>query len=294
MVNDKAFSHALRRKGYVLKGKLGHGGMGEVHIVTHVDLDVDRVLKVILPGISGNLDFQRRFDREQRVAAQLGARHRSILTVHDFGTLETGQRYSVTTFYAGGSLASLNLPARTPHGVAVALDILGGVASALGFMGEQRPPYVHRDVKPENVLVGEESGVPYGVLGDFGLARAVDDMSVSGGGSVMVSAPYGPPELWRGDEPTPGSDIYALAITVLIALTGANPIRPSNPANPLSWRTAHLTGHPAVPTPREDLLVPIADLARHSLAKDAANRPSAVDWEDGLRAVRRRLRLKYG
>jgi serine/threonine-protein kinase len=270
---------------YDFAGYIGSGGMADVFLVRHRQLGDLRAMKVVATWLLHQAEFIRRFEREQQTAARLG-QHPHIISVHHFARLPTGEPYAILPYYEHGSLASLGATPRTVSGHRALCGILAGVASALDCLANQRPaPYVHRDVKPGNVLVGEQGRIPYGVLSDFGLARALDDTSITRAGQRLLSPRYAAPEQFRAERLTPRTDVYALAVTACESLTGAHPFDADGPGS----EVAHCHADPIVPEPTDDRLLPISQLIGRSLAKAAAERPSASDWEITLRRVERAL-----
>lgn len=271
--------------GYEFLSYLDGGGMAEVFVVRHIELGKSRALKVIGERAAQDIDFVRRFRREQQIAARLGE-HPHIIDVHDFGQLHTGQPYAVLPYFERGSFAALGNP-RTITGHRKMCSMLADIASALRSLAAQQPDaYVHRDLKPNNILVGEENGEPYGVLADFGLARAVHDASITQPLSRLLTPAYAAPEQFRGEPLTPRTDIYALGITTCQMFSGRMPFDAQNDAD---WEAAHRHAKPRVPTPTDERLVPVTRLIQRSLAKQPKARPDAKEWEDELRRVQRTL-----
>jgi serine/threonine-protein kinase len=193
----------------------------------------------------------RRFEREARIARSLRSRH--LVPI-----LDVGDDYLVTPFYPRGSLAaalplSLDELARIAAEVAQALDELHGAG------------IVHRDVKPSNVLLGDDGAV----LADFGLARTADATQLTRDGHVVGSVHYLAPELIEGAPATPASDVYAFACLLYEAVSGAPPFAGRNEAE---VGYAHLVEAP----PRPDLPAPAADALLLGLAKDPGERPTTA------------------
>lgn len=269
--------------GYRLVRHLASGGMAEVYVVTHVALGSPRALKIIGHSIAQDDEFVRRFEREQRTAERLADGHRSIIRVYDFGRLPSGQPFAVLPYYEAGSLDSLGVAPTRASGISALCAILADVASALVWLSTQKPnPFVHRDLKPGNILIGETNGRPYGVLADFGLARAVADASITGPQNRLLTPAYAAPEQFRGEPLEPRADVYALALTACQMFYGRLPFRVSNEDG---WEAAHLHGTPRLSTPTDRRLSPVAGLIRRSLEKEPDARPYAREWERTLRAA---------
>jgi len=282
-----AVEHALQARGCELGTPLAsEGGMSHLWLIRHRALDEQRVLKVMSPEMLAHREGLLYFEREQRTASQLGQRHPNIVRPLDFGIIANRLGYAVLPYFERGSLARLGGPPRRAGGQRALCRILGGVADALDFLATGSTPrvFVHRDVKPANVLVAElpDASQPTGILADFGLTRAVDDRATTGSGPFLSPA-YAAPELWRGEEVLPATDVYAFAITVLECFAGGNPF--GDLRGQAAWRAAHLGAEPAIRPPRDRRLQPLAELAHRSLRERPGQRPTAAAWRDALRTA---------
>ena len=243
----------------------GRGGMGVVYRATQLGLERTVALKVINPVLADDDDFRRRFVAESRAAASV--EHPNVLPVHDAGEHE-GVLFIVMRYVDGPDLRALVraegrlAPERTAHVVAQ----LGGALDAA-----HRHGLVHRDVKPANVLLGEDD---HAYLTDFGLTKSVAltaDGGLSRTGAWVGTLGYAAPEQIRGERIDARTDVYALGCVLVHALTGSAPyVRDSDHAT--MW--AHLNASP----PTQDVPPPFAELVARALAKDPADRyPSAGD-----------------
>ena len=207
---------------YRLERELGRGGMGVVFRATDTTLDRPVAIKVVHPELAAHASIVRRFLAEARTIARL--RHPSIVAVHAAGTAQ-GLLYYVMDEVEGESLRSrLDREGKLP--VADVTRIVADLASALDASG--RAGVVHRDVKPENVLLERGTGRP--LLADFGIARAmVADGASSTGQGVAVGTPaYMSPEQAAGEEVDSRSDLYGLGIVAYEMLAGHPPFQGSN------------------------------------------------------------------
>jgi hypothetical protein len=200
--------------GIELGDEIGRGGMGRVFRARQLKLDRAVAVKYLPPELALDRGFQARFEREGRALARLS--HAHVVTVHDFGTTASGDGYLVMEYVAGGTLAE-----RLPLALPEALSVLRELASALAYAHELG--VVHRDIKPDNVLFGENGSAK---LADFGIARLN-----SGDGVSPVTEPfhvfgtpgYVPPEAQRGAAPHPSMDVFALGVLFAVMLTARLP-----------------------------------------------------------------------
>ncbi len=205
---------------YRLERELGRGGMGVVFLATDTTLDRRVAIKVVHPELAAHESITRRFLAEARTIARL--RHPNIVAVHAAGSAE-GLLYYVMDEVAGESLRQ-KLVREGRIAAPEASRILSDLAAALDASG--RAGVVHRDVKPENVLLDEATG--RAMLADFGIARAVvAEAGGSGTGQgVAVGTPvYMSPEQAAGEEIDTRSDLYALGVVAYEMLAGQPPFQ---------------------------------------------------------------------
>jgi serine/threonine protein kinase len=201
---------------YRLEGRLGIGGMSTVHRAFDTRLEREVAVKLLAEHLAEDETFVSRFRREALAAARLV--HPNIVQVFDFGLDETtGQHFIVMELVNGPSCALLLRQRRYLH-IDETLDIVGQASRGLDHA--HRNGVVHRDVKPGNLLVSEDSVVK---LADFGIARATEQSSITQVGSVLGTAAYLAPEQARGEEAGPAADIYALAVVTYQLLAGRLP-----------------------------------------------------------------------
>jgi serine/threonine protein kinase len=222
---------------YQIVEKIGAGGMGAVYKAYQPSLGRFVAIKVLPPQTSGDPAFGERFAQEARAIGKL--RHPNIVAAFDF-TQQDDIAYLVSDYIDGGTLAD---QLGTPLPLEYAMGILGPLGAALDYAHARG--IVHRDIKPQNVLLTRE-GAP--VLTDFGLAKIVGPGSgMTQVGSLMGTADYMAPELAGGAEVAgPAADQYALGLIAYQMLVGRHPF-PAD--NPLSALMAHV--HKPVPVPSQ-------------------------------------------
>jgi len=215
---------------YRLSRRIAVGGMGEVWEAADTRLDRNVAVKVLKPELCGDAEFLHRFRTEARTTASLN--HPGIAGVHDYGetaAVPDGPQdtaYLVMELVDGEPLAAIiaRLGRLTPDAT---LDILEQAGHALQAAHERG--YVHRDVKPGNILVmTDPNGKVTVKLTDFGIAKAADAAPVTRSGMVMGTAHYIAPEQALGQEAEPASDVYSLAVVGYECLIGHRPFLSEN------------------------------------------------------------------
>jgi len=243
----------------------GRGGMGVVYRATQLGLERTVALKVINPVLADDDDFRRRFVAESKAAASV--EHPNVLPVHYAGEHE-GVLFIVMRYVDGPDLRAL-VRAEGRLGAERTAHVVAQVGGALD--AAHRHGLVHRDVKPANVLLGEDD---HAYLTDFGLTKQLT-LSADGGlsrtGAWVGTLGYAAPEQIRGERVDARTDVYALGCVLVHALTGNPPyVRDSDHAT--MW--AHLNASP----PTKDVPPEFTGLVKRALAKDPADRyPSAGD-----------------
>jgi len=198
---------------YQLHEELGRGGYGTVYRAYDTVLKVERAVKVLHPALVTDPEFIERFKREAQLAAQL--EHPHIVPVYDLGE-DQGRFYLVMKYMPGGSLKDvLEKEERLDYERAV--ELTSQVADALDFA--HKKDFIHRDVKPGNVLFDEDGRV---CIADFGFAKALSGASVSlsASGGMVGTPAYMAPEVWEGKKATPATDVYSLACVFYEMVTG--------------------------------------------------------------------------
>ena len=264
--------------GYVIQRMLGSGGSGEVYLAQHPRLPRQDALKILTRASAVDGEFRARFNREAELAATLW--HPHIVGVLDRGEFE-GQLW-ISMEYVEGTDAGRLLREKYAHGMPEheVGEIVTAVADALDF-GHERL-LLHRDVKPENILVTAFDGHRRRVLlTDFGIARKIDDASnLTDTNIALGTINYVAPEQLLGRTLDGRADQYALAATTFHLLTGTPLFQDSNPAVLISHHLG--TTPPRISERRPDLAHLDAVLAK-ALSKDPTLRyPSCLDFARAL------------
>ena len=269
--------HALG-DAYVIERELGGGGMSRVFVAEDATLGRKVVVKVLRPELAEGLSVER-FKREVRLAARL--QHPHIVPLLAAGALDGGVLYYTMPFVEGESLrARLEQSGALP--IAELVRILCDVASALAYA--HRAGVVHRDVKPENILLGEGGAV----VADFGIAKAIsasrdaDDTgrkprvsTLTAAGTSLGTPAYMAPEQAAGDVVDHRADLYALGVIAYEMLSGELPFRGRTAQQVMA---AHATQEPE-PIERRRATIPsrLTRVVGQLLAKNPADRPQSAD-----------------
>ena len=267
---------------YAIERRIARGGMASVYLATDTRLDRRVAVKVMHPGLAEDPDFVARFNREARAAA--GLNHPDVVSVYDQGT-DDGHPFLVMEFVPGDTLRTvLRARGRLTPGEAVA--VMDHVLAALG--AAHAAGLVHRDVKPENVLITPDGRVK---VADFGLARAAAGATVTAaGGALIGTAAYLAPEQVNDGASDARSDVYAAGVLLFELLTGAAPFTGDSPVS-VAYR--HVNEDVPAPSSR-GVTVPdeLDALVLAATARDPQQRPAdARALHASLLRVRDRLGL---
>lgn len=250
---------------YEIIGLLGKGGMATVYRAQQTSIGRQVAVKVIEPHLAESDEFVKRFEREARIVA--GLSHLHILKVFDFGEHGT-LVYLVMELLEGGSLA--DLIQRGPLSLETASRLLDQVASALDYAHKRG--ILHRDIKPQNVLLDSEGNAH---LTDFGIAKIVFETArLTAGGMAMGTPSYMSPEQFQDLPLDSRADIYALGIMLFEMLTGKLPFVAKTPAE-MGFK--HLqTPPPPIRELRPDLPFNVEGVIAKALAKNRDQRFSSA------------------
>jgi len=262
---------------YELEQLVDQGGMSSVYRGRDRLLERNVALKVLHPHFLDDAEYVERFRREARAAAQLS--HPHIVTVIDRGSAD-GNQFIVFEYVDGENLKQL-VERAGPLSVERTLELGIEIADALAFAHAHG--LVHRDVKPQNVLIDAAGSAK---VTDFGIARSLDvERGVTQTGTVLGTSNYLSPEQAEGRPVTPASDIYSLGVVLYEMLTGEVPFRGDNL---VVVAMKHVTETPpSLRLHRPDLPPRLARAVERALEKDPARRfPSMDAFADELRRCR--------
>ncbi len=265
--------------GLRIEGLIGRGAMGEVFRATQLALKRPVAVKRIAEHLLSQPDVVSRFEREAQCLARVHSPH--VVAVHDFGRMraEDGSEHYLLVMElveGGRSLRTLvGKPMDWRQASSLALQSARGLAAAAEF------GVVHRDIKPDNIILSRRG---IAKLADFGLARSVDSTDMTMHGTVLGTPAYMAPEACRGEAVDGRGDIYSLGATWYQLLAGRTPFLASNT---VAMLRCHLDDPPPpLATLAPDVPPAIAALVHRCLAKDRAERPqSAQELIDALRAL---------
>ncbi|TCK25060.1 Stk1 family PASTA domain-containing Ser/Thr kinase [Pseudonocardia endophytica] len=278
---------------YRLGPVIARGGMSTVHHGTDTRLDRAVAIKVMDPTMAADPAFRSRFGREARLAARIG--HPAVVGVYDQGAVRAGELgpgteatlFLVMELVPGGTLRDV-LRARGPVGLPAAVRVLDPVLD--GLAAAHRLGMVHRDVKPENVLIAPSGEVK---VADFGLLTAAAEAGVSHAGMILGTMAYLSPEQVTTGRADARSDVYAAGIVLYELLTGVPPYQADNP---LSVAYRHVNDDVPPPSDRVPGLPPEIDaMVARATDRDPERRPAdANGFRAELAAVASRLGLPAG
>jgi serine/threonine-protein kinase len=262
---------------YAVLDLLGEGGMARVYLARDNVLDRDVALKALREQYAGDEEFVERFRREAKNAAALN--HPSIVQVYDQGRAEDGTYYMAMEYVSGGTLKD-RIKKEAPLEPNEAAGIASRVAEALDVAHARG--IVHRDIKPQNVLLTASGDAK---VADFGIARAASSKTITETNLVLGTSAYMSPEQVRGDRAGPASDLYSLGVVLYEMLTGEQPYRADDP---IATAMKHLDEPPRHP---RDANPAVPEGLDALVAKLLSKRPedryaSAAQLAEDLRRVR--------
>ncbi len=258
---------------YRLEEFVGKGGMALVFRANDLRTGHDVAVKVLRPEFNSDAEFLERFQREALAASKMS--HHNIVNLLDVGE-EDGYRYLVMEYMRGRTLKDIitekgSLP--EPVAGQIAIRILSALQHA------HDNGIIHRDIKPQNILINAEGMVK---VADFGIARVAGSNTLTKGDSVMGSVHYFSPEQARGEDVTAASDIYSVGVVMYEMLTGRVPF---DGDTPVSIALQHISAPPKAPSLLVGTISPAMEqVVLTAMSKEMRNRYR--DAADMARAIR--------
>ena len=257
---------------YAVTARIAHGGMATVYRATDTRLDREVALKVMHAELARDEEFVRRFIGEAKSVARLS--HQNVVAVFDQGA-DGPYLYLAMEYVPGRTLKEL-LRDSGRFSPAAALEIMAGVLD--GLAAAHASGIVHRDVKPENVLLTADGRIK---VADFGLARAQWAAGHTRAGLLVGTVAYVPPEQVTGGTTGPRGDVYSAGVMLFELLTGRQPFTGDTP---LSIAYQHVnTDVPAPSAMMPGIPAPVDQIVLAATSRDQARRPA--DAGEFLRAV---------
>lgn len=225
---------------YVVRSMISEGGMGVVYAGEHPTLGRRIALKVLRPELSLRDDIVERFTQEARAVNTIG--HANIVNIYDFGKTPFGTFYIVMEYIEGKTLRTL-LDTGGPQPLERVRFVLESISLALA--AAHNKGFLHRDVKPENIMVGQRSSTEFAKLLDFGIAKLISAGNTTAASGAMGTPQYMSPEQLEDKSLDHRSDIFAFGCVIYELLTGQVPFSGSSQG---AVRQAQLTRNPPPPS----------------------------------------------
>jgi serine/threonine-protein kinase len=250
---------------YELEQKIGEGGMARVYRGRDLRLNRQVAIKVLHSHYASDKNFLQRFHHEAQAAANL--RHPNIVDVYDVGQ-DADTHYIVMEYVAGSDLKALLMRSGA---LPIEQAVYVGECVANGLDAAHRIGMVHRDIKPQNIIVGEQGQVK---ITDFGIAKSSLSTALTETGVTFGTADYISPEQARGQPATPRSDIYSLGVTLYETLTNRLPFSGDSS---IAVAMQHVSVDPPPPRMYNPRIPPqLESLILRALSKDPDGRPATA------------------
>ncbi|WP_045515312.1 Stk1 family PASTA domain-containing Ser/Thr kinase [Neobacillus niacini] len=260
---------------YKVLEMIGGGGMANVYLAHDMILDRDVAVKMLRLDFANDEEFIRRFRREAQSATSLA--HPSIVSIYDVG--EENDLYFIVMEYVEGQTLKQYIQQNSPLQVQDTIEIMKQLTSAISHAHQNH--IIHRDIKPQNILVDRFGNVK---ITDFGIAMALSATSITQTNSVLGSVHYLSPEQARGGMANRKSDIYSLGIVMFELLTGRLPF---SGESAVSIALKHLQSEtPSVRRWNPNIPQSVENIVLKATAKDSFHRYNSVDeMEEDLRTA---------
>ena len=259
---------------YRLEEHLGSGGMCDVYRATHEAMGKQVAVKLLNPALAADATIAQRFEQEAMAASRI--HHPHAINVMDYGIAEGNTPFIVMEFIRGVTLGEM-LRKEGALSVERAANILRQAAGAL--VAAHSVGVVHRDIKPDNIIIAEYDGSDWVEVVDFGVAKVLEDVNRRGnltGANIIVGTPrYMSPEQCEEKPVDARSDIYSLAVVLYEMLSGEAPFKGDSSTRLLM---AHASEPPEpLRNKRPDLSPELEAVVMNALEKDPARRPQSAD-----------------
>jgi serine/threonine protein kinase len=256
---------------YRIEGRVGSGAMATVYKAYDLRLHRIVALKILHEHLSSQSELRMRFEQEAKLAARID--HPNVVRIYDFGINNNGQLFIVSEFIDGRSLtlAQRKYSSQPSPALHPVLAALVAVEIAKGIEAAHRHSVVHRDLKPDNVLVHINGEVK---LTDFGVARPFDS-SMTQAGQFIGSLTYASPEQIQSGKVDARSDIFSFGVILFELLTGQLPFRSSSPTD-LAIKITQ-ANVPPLNQLRPSVPIDLDVLVRRCLRADPAQRPQSAE-----------------
>ncbi|RFU63327.1 Stk1 family PASTA domain-containing Ser/Thr kinase [Peribacillus glennii] len=251
---------------YKLLDMVGGGGMANVYLASDMILERDVALKILRMDFSNDEQFIKRFNREAQSATSLA--HSNIVSIYDVG--EEDDIYYIVMEYVKGLTLKQYIQKHYPIPMEKALDIMKQITAAIAHAHQNG--IIHRDIKPQNILIDEEGNVK---ITDFGIAMALSATNITQTNAVLGSVHYLSPEQARGGMANKKSDIYSLGIVMFELITGRLPF---SGESAVSIALKHLQSE--TPSPKRwnpEIPQSVENVILKATAKDSFYRYDSVD-----------------
>jgi serine/threonine-protein kinase len=256
---------------YRIDRRLGSGGMGTVYVATRLHIDDIVAVKILELGESADPHSAERFRREAQATARL--KHPNAVGIYDFGITPDGLHYLVMELVEGQDLRAI-IKHQGPLSPSMTLEIVTQVCAALEEAHRQN--IIHRDVKPDNIIVTNIGNKLRVKVLDFGVAKLCDlaVTHITQAGSVMGTPHYMSPEQCMGEEIDKRSDIYSLGVVIYEMMCG---VVPFNAPSTTAVAMQHVNQPPPPPRARNVSITPAVEaVILHSLEKRRETRPQTA------------------
>lgn len=251
---------------YELLRKIGSGGMAVVYQAYDTSLDRKVAIKLLREEYVDDPDFIRRFQKEAQAVARLS--HQNIVNIYDFGESD-GLTYLVMEYVEGSTLKEI-IAQNGPLPISQVLDY--SIQLCYGMAQAHSQQIVHKDIKPHNIMVDHNHVVK---ITDFGIAQAMNNLTITHNKGILGSAHYFSPEQARGEHVDFESDIYSLGIVMYEMITGKVPFTGDNP---VTVALKHMQEQPAsLLAQREDVPSGLERIVFKALEKSPAYRFKSMD-----------------